>query len=81
MHLIWVLIVGAIIGALAGAVTKTSLGWILNIVAGLAGSYFGEMFLGNWGPHLAGMAIFPSIIGAVVLVIIASLIVNTLKRN
>ncbi|MGR3742370.1 GlsB/YeaQ/YmgE family stress response membrane protein [Companilactobacillus sp. DQM5] len=81
MHIIWVLIVGAIIGAIAGAITKTSLGWILNILAGLVGSYLGEMVLGSWGPHLAGMAIFPSIIGAVILVIVASLIVGAMRKK
>jgi len=30
--------------------------------------------LGHWGPSLAGMAIFPSIIGAVILVLIVSAI-------
>lgn len=81
MHILWVLIIGAIIGAIAGAITKTPLGWILNIIAGLIGSYVGEMVLGSWGPHVADMAIIPSIIGAVVVVIVASLVVNAMQKN
>ncbi|AWZ37595.1 GlsB/YeaQ/YmgE family stress response membrane protein [Ligilactobacillus murinus] len=78
LHWLWVLIVGAIIGAIAGALTKNggSMGWISNILAGLIGSSLGEALLGAWGPQLAGMAIIPSIIGAVILVLIVSAILG-----
>ncbi|MFH5811029.1 GlsB/YeaQ/YmgE family stress response membrane protein [Companilactobacillus sp. FL22-1] len=74
MHWLWVLIVGAIIGALAGAITNrgASMGWIANIIAGIVGSFIGEGILGSWGPQLAGMAIIPSLVGAIILVLIAS---------
>ena len=60
MHWLWVLIVGAIIGAIAGAITHHSgaMGRISNIIAGLVGS--------------AGMAIIPSLIGAIVVVAVVS---------
>lgn len=76
MHWIWVLIVGGLIGLAAGALTRRggSMGVISNIVAGLVGSSIGEAVLGAWGPQVAGMAIIPSIIGAVILVMIVSLI-------
>ena len=47
MHWIWVLIVGAIIGAVAGVITRRSgaMGWISNIIAGLVGSAIGEAML------------------------------------
>lgn len=53
LHWLWVLIVGAIIGAIAGALTKNggSMGWISNILAGLIGSSLGEALLGAWGPY------------------------------
>lgn len=74
MGLIWSLIVGGVIGAIAGAITNKggSMGIIANVVAGLIGSAIGQLLLGNWGPSLAGMAIVPSIIGAVILVAIVS---------
>jgi uncharacterized membrane protein YeaQ/YmgE (transglycosylase-associated protein family) len=80
--LIWVLIIGAVIGAIAGAVTKNggSMGWIANIVAGLIGSWLGEKVLGSWGPHVADMAIIPSIIGAVIIVIIVSWLLGRAKK-
>ncbi|MBB1095800.1 GlsB/YeaQ/YmgE family stress response membrane protein [Limosilactobacillus agrestis] len=76
MYWIWVLIVGGLIGLVAGALTRRggSMGVISNIVAGLVGSSIGEAVLGAWGPQVAGMAIVPSIIGAVILVMIVSLI-------
>lgn len=69
MGFIWALIVGGVIGAIAGAITKkgSSMGIIANIIAGLVGSTIGQAILGTWGPSLAGMAIVPSIIGAVIL--------------
>lgn len=74
--MIWSLIVGAIIGALAGAITRKGgqMGCISNIAAGLVGSWVGQAFLGHWGPRLAGMYLIPSIIGAVVIVLIVSAI-------
>lgn len=78
MHWLWVLIVGAIIGAIAGGITShgKSMGCIANIVAGLVGSSLGEALLGNWGPQVAGMAIIPSIIGAVIVVWLVAFILN-----
>lgn len=78
MGFIWAIIVGAVIGALAGVITNNgqSMGWIANIVAGLIGSAIGQALLGSWGPSLAGMALIPSIIGAVILVLIVSFVVK-----
>ncbi|MCR1901530.1 GlsB/YeaQ/YmgE family stress response membrane protein [Ligilactobacillus apodemi] len=83
LHWIWVLIVGAIIGAIAGALTKNggSMGWISNILAGLIGSSIGEALLGAWGPQLAGMAIIPSLIGAVILVLLVFFILNRVHAH
>ena len=82
-HLIWVLIIGGIIGAIAGAITSRRLpaGWVGNSVAGIIGSYLGELLLGNWGPQIAGMAVFPSIIGAIILVVIVSLILGLGRKE
>ncbi|MGV1211923.1 GlsB/YeaQ/YmgE family stress response membrane protein [Enterococcus faecium] len=52
--------------------TSGSMGWIANIVAGLVGSAIGQALLGSWGPQLAGMALIPSIIGAIIVVAVVS---------
>ena len=52
------------------------MGIIANIIAGVVGATIGQAILGTWGPSLAGMAIVPSIIGAVILVAIVSWILG-----
>ena len=81
MHWIWVLIVGAIIVAVAGAITSQgkSMGCAANIIAGLVGSSLGQALLGDFGPQVAGMAVIPSIIGAVIIVWIVAFIVAKSK--
>lgn len=81
LHLIWVLIIGSIIGAIAGAIVgrDSKMGCWANIVAGLVGSWIGERLLGDWGWHLAGIAVFPAIIGAVILVIVVSFIFQRMR--
>ena len=72
--MLWSIIVGGLIGLIAGAITKKggSTGLIANIFAGLIGSSVGQSLLGSWGPSLAGMAIIPSIVGAVIVVAVVS---------
>lgn len=72
--MIWSLIVGGFIGFIAGAITKKggAMGIIANIVAGLIGSSVGQSLFGTWGPSLAGMALIPSVIGAVIVVAVVS---------
>lgn len=74
MGFIWSLIVGGFIGLVAGAITKkgSSMGWIANILAGLIGSSVGQALFGTGGPVIAGMAIIPSILGAVIVVAVVS---------
>ncbi|MDT2613690.1 GlsB/YeaQ/YmgE family stress response membrane protein [Enterococcus dongliensis] len=74
MDMIWTLIVGAVIGAIGGGISGRGkqMGCLLNILAGLAGSYIGQAIFGHWGPDLAGMALIPSILGAVILVAVVS---------
>ena len=72
--MIWSLIVGGFIGLSAGAITKKggAMGIIANIIAGLLGSSVGQALFGTWGPMLAGMALGPSILGAVIVVAVVS---------
>lgn len=72
--MIWSLIIGALIGAAAGAITNrgAKMGCIANILAGLIGSSVGQALLGHWGPSLAGMALIPSICGAVIVIAVVA---------
>ena len=73
--MIWSLIVGSLIGMMAGAITNRgeSMGGIYNIFAGLVGSFVGQSLFGFWGPSLAGMAILPSILGAIIVIAVVDL--------
>ena len=78
MSWLWTLIIGALIGVIAGAITKKggSMGWIANIVAGLVGSAIGQKLLGKKEKKIAGMALVPSIIGAVIVVAVVSFFIG-----
>ena len=72
--MIWSIIIGGFIGFIAGAITKKggAMGIIANIVAGLIGSSVGQSLFGAWGPTLAGMALIPSILGVVIVIVVVS---------
>ena len=83
LSFIWMLIVGAIIGVIGQAIVGRDmpLGWVGNIIGGLAGAWLGTRLLGNWGTHVADMAIFPAIIGAIIVVFIVSLIIGGMRSR
>lgn len=83
MGLIWSLIVGGIIGWLAGLILGRDLpgGVIGNIIAGFIGAWLGSAILGQWGPELGGFYIIPALIGSIVLVLIVGLIMRAVGRG
>lgn len=50
------------------------MGCFTNIITGLIGSAVGQRLFGDWGIQLAGMAIFPSILGAAIVIVLVSAI-------
>ena len=83
MGIIGTLIVGAIIGAIAGAIVNRGekMGCFLNIGAGLLGSFVGERLLPGFGLRFGGFYIIPSIIGAVIVVAVASALFGRRNRD
>lgn len=79
MSFLWMLIVGGVIGWLAGMIMGRDIpgGIIGNIIAGILGSWLGGMLLGDWGPRISDFYVFQSIIGAVILIAIVSLILRS----
>ena len=73
--MVWSIIVGGFIGFVAGGITKKggAMGIISNVIAGLVGSSVGQSLFGTRGPSLGGMALIPSILGAVIVVTIVSI--------
>jgi uncharacterized membrane protein YeaQ/YmgE (transglycosylase-associated protein family) len=72
--LVITLFVAGIIGWIADAIVPGRLpyGWLGAIVAGLVGSFIGGQLLGGFGPDIAGIAIIPALIGAIILAFLAS---------
>ena len=72
--MIWSIVVGGFIGFIAGAITNkgSAMGIIANIIAGLLGSSVGQALFGKWGSTMAGMSLIPSILGAVIVIAVAS---------
>lgn len=81
MSLLWSLIMGGLIGLIAGVITKKgdSMGWLANILAGIIGSWVGQSLFGTWGPSLAGIALIPSILGAVIVIIVVSFVLTKIR--
>lgn len=82
MSFLWFLIIGGIIGWLAGLILGKDIpgGVIGNIIAGIVGAWIGGMLLGSWGPKVSDFYLVPAIIGAVVLVFIVSLIMKSMRK-
>ena len=82
MSFIWFLIIGGVIGWLAGVILGKDVpgGIIGNIIAGIVGAWIGGMLLGSWGPKVSDFYIFPAIIGAIILVFIVSFIMKSMRR-
>ncbi len=82
LSFIWALIIGGIIGWLAGLIVGRDLpgGIIGNIVAGFIGAWLGDLILGSWGPTVGGFAIVPALIGAIVLILIVSAVMKAAAK-
>lgn len=64
MRFIIMLIVGGLIGWLAGAILGKDVPF--GIIAGLIGSAIGSNLLGQLGPILGGVPILPALIGSII---------------
>ncbi|WP_409254018.1 GlsB/YeaQ/YmgE family stress response membrane protein [Bacillus sp. SCS-153A] len=83
MSFILYLIIGGIIGWLAGLILGRDVpgGIIGNIIAGIVGAWLGSLIFGDFGPSIAGMAVIPALIGAIILVFLLSLIMKSMRKT
>ncbi|PKR77025.1 GlsB/YeaQ/YmgE family stress response membrane protein [Halalkalibacillus sediminis] len=80
MELILFIIVGGLVGWVAGLLLGGVPGGIIgNIVAGIVGAWIGHSIIGTVGPVIAGIALLPALIGAIIFVAILSLIIKIVK--
>jgi len=81
LELLWMLIVGGIIGWLGSLIIGRDMpgGVIGNIVAGFIGAWLGTAILGSIGPATGGFYVIPAILGAIIVVFIVSLIMRNTR--
>lgn len=79
MFWLWYLLIGLVAGWLANLIVRGSgAGLLLNIIIGIIGGFLGGWLVGllGWIPTTTFGALVASVIGAVVLLCIASLFAN-----
>ncbi len=83
MGLLLTLIMGGLIGWIAGMIMGTDIpgGKIGNIIAGLLGAALGGYLLGDWGPDVWGVSILPALVGTILLIAIVSIVLNMMNRR
>lgn len=75
MGFLLMLLVAALVGFTADALVpgrQIPYGWLGATGAGLIGSWLGTLFIGRVGPVLMGVPLFPALLGALVLVVLVS---------
>ena len=81
----WILflIVAAICAGIAAYIVPGSIpgGFLTAMIVGFAGAWLGVYLIGPWGPILAGVAIFPAILGSGLLVFAIAALSGSLGRN
>jgi uncharacterized membrane protein YeaQ/YmgE (transglycosylase-associated protein family) len=70
------IVMAIIIGYVADIFVKNRMpgGIIGSMVAGFAGAWLGSYLFGSFGPVIAGFAIIPAIIGAILVIFLVGLI-------
>ena len=83
MGFIWSLIIGGILGWIASLITGRDIpgGVFGNIIAGIIGAWLGTLILGQWVPVMGGFYIVPALIGAIVLILVVSFVMRSMRRN
>ena len=75
------IVIAALVGWLAWKFVPIKLpyGFLGAMVAGLAGSWLGGWLLGDVGPEIGGIAIFPALVGSLILAVISTVITRSQK--
>ncbi|MGR5965246.1 GlsB/YeaQ/YmgE family stress response membrane protein [Bacillus cereus] len=82
MHIIMTLLLGGLIGTIAGWLTHKHIprGIIGNILVGLVGAFLGRALLGPVGPVWQEFFFLPALLGAILCVFVISLIHFMMKK-
>ena len=83
MSILLYLIIGGVIGWFASLIIGKSVpgGIVGNIITGIIGAWIGGSLLGSWGPRLGEFYVVPSIVGALIFVIVVSYIMMATRKR
>lgn len=83
MGLIIMLIVGGLVGWVAGMIMGTDIpgGKIGNIIAGLLGAWVGGQLIPGFGPEFGGVYIIPALVGTILLIAIVSIVLQMMHKR
>jgi uncharacterized membrane protein YeaQ/YmgE (transglycosylase-associated protein family) len=75
------LLIAGVVGWLAYKFVPVKLpyGFLGAVVAGLIGSWIGGWLLGEVGPELGGIAIFPALVGSLILAVFSTVVTRTAR--
>ncbi|HUZ03193.1 MAG TPA: GlsB/YeaQ/YmgE family stress response membrane protein [Thermomicrobiaceae bacterium] len=81
--LVVALVIAGLIGLLAERIVpgRIPYGLLGAVVAGLLGTWLGALLLGHLGPAIAGIAIIPATVGAIIVVAAAKLVFRATQPN
>lgn len=73
--LVLMLFIAGVVGWLADLIVPGHLpyGFLGAVVAGLVGSWIGQLIFGNFGPSLFGIQLVPALVGAIIVAVAAEL--------
>lgn len=65
-------ILAVVIGTVADKLSPFDMpgSWAGAMIAGFVGAWLGPILFGTWGPIVAGFALLPALIGAVIVVVV-----------
>ena len=82
LGLLVTLLIAGVVGWLAYKFVPVKLpyGFLGAVVAGLIGSWIGGWLLGDVGPSLGGIALFPALVGSLILAVFSTVITRSTTR-
>ncbi|MBM4762950.1 GlsB/YeaQ/YmgE family stress response membrane protein [Bacillus sp. B15-48] len=74
-------IIAMVIGTVADKVSPVGMpgSWAGAMFAGFLGAWLGPLLFGAWGPVIAGFALIPALLGAVIVVIVMGFIAKLFR--
>ncbi|PIC71197.1 GlsB/YeaQ/YmgE family stress response membrane protein [Sporosarcina sp. P18a] len=83
MSILLYLIIGGVMGWFASLIIGKSVpgGVVGNVITGIIGAWIGGNLFGSWGPRLGDFYVVPTIVGALIFVIVVSYMMKAARKH